>query len=446
MRIIASTIFLISLISSSACFSEGKDSKLLETTLTPSGAERAGNSSGSIPAWSGGMLKGVAEISAEGSYANPFYDEKPLVVIDINNYIQHQDFLTEGQIAMLKRYEGYYIPVYQTHRSTRLPEKYNNQTKINLNTVVLNEDGYGLRNYEYAVPFAIPDHPLEVLWNHLTRYRGGSINREFATALVGSNGEKNIVTYHHWVAFREAFTDLPDGDNRLNNAFIRTLSPARFASTATLVQDSLDMTRNDRAAWQYNPGQRRVRRAPTLAYDASARHGAGIITTDSVDGFTGKPDRYDWSLQGKKELYIGYNAYDLGDKSISYDQLLNNDYLNPELTRYEKHRVWVLDADLKPGQRHMYAKRRFYIDEDSWQIMAVDIYDSKKILWRVFESHLIQMHDSDTPITIIEGTFDLMSGQYATNFMINETKSAARFGLPASINDFTPNALRRSGR
>lgn len=425
---------------------ETMDVNRLGMDLTPMGSIRAGNESGTIPEWTGGMAAGAAPIEANGHYHNPFADEKPLYVITAQNYQQYSDVLSEGQIARFKTYPSFRMPVYRTHRSTALPEAYYQKTRENQGVVTLENNGHTLANYEYGIPFALPTQPLEVIWNHLTRYRGGSIDREFATATVASNGTTAVVTYHQWLAWREVFADLPAGDDRLYNTLVRVLTPARLAGLVTLVQDSMDTSSNPRAAWQYNPGQRRVRRAPTLSYDTSARYSSGIVTSDGVDGYGGAPDRYDWTLVGQQELLIGYNAYDLADKTVTYQQMLTPNHLNPDMTRYEQHRVWVVEAELKNGSRHMYQARRFYVDADSWQIMASDIYDGRNTLWRLYESHLKQMHDIDTPITAIEVTHDLLSGQYATNFMINESKTRAVFGKPASISDYSTTALRQAGR
>ncbi len=48
---------------------------------------------------------------------------------------------------------------------------------------------------------------------------------------------------------------------------------------------------------------------------------------------------------------------------------------------------------MREGTSHIYAKRTFYVDEDSWQIMAVDNYDQRGELWRVQEGHQVQAYD-----------------------------------------------------
>jgi hypothetical protein len=158
--------------------------------------------------------------------------------------------------------------------------------------------------------------------------------------------------------------------------------PARQKGQMTIVHEALDQVKNERKAWVYIPGARRVRRAPTVGYDTPDGPG-GLVTVDDSLGFNGALDRFTWNLVGKKEVYIPYHAYKFDDPKVKYDTLLQKGHANPEYMRYELHRVWIVEADLKDGQRHVYKKRRFYIDEDSWQIVLLESYDGRGELWRV---------------------------------------------------------------
>lgn len=145
-------------------------------------------------------------------------------------------------------------------------------------------------------------------------------------------------------------------------------------------------------------------------------------------------------------MLVGYNAFQLASKDLKYADVLTPGYLNPDLVRYEKHRVWVIEAVLKPSARHVYAKRRFYVDEDTWQIMASDIYDSRGELWRNYESYLTQQHDVELPFTALEATYDLISGGYATNYMTNEVQKKMDVGFTTQKAEFTPAQLKRLGK
>ncbi|MBD9516182.1 DUF1329 domain-containing protein [Pseudomonas sp. PDM22] len=422
------------------------DAALLDGKLTPVGAERAANADGSIPAWTGGMKAGAAAIAGNGDYSDPFASEQPLYVVSKANLAQYKDLLSPGQQAMFVRYPDYRMRVFPSHRSAVIPQAYLDESRKNLTQTGLADNGNGLTNYHFGVPFPEPTEALEVLWNHITRYRGGSIARDFSSATVQAKGDYTLVTYRQLVGFREKISDLEPEANLLFYTRVQTNSPSRYAGEVTLVQEPINQVSTPRAAWQYNPGQRRVRRAPTVAYDNSARYSFGQVVSDSVDGFNGAPDRYDWKLIGKREMLVGYNAFGLASKQVGYDQMLKPGYINPDVNRYEKHRVWVIEATLKPGARHVYGKRRFYIDEDTWQVMASDIYDNRGELWRNYESFLTMYHDLQLPMTAAEATYDLISGIYAVNYLTNAIDHRAEFGKEVKEAEFTPAELKRLGK
>ncbi|MFK8402302.1 DUF1329 domain-containing protein [Pseudomonas sp. BGr12] len=422
------------------------DAALLDGKLTPVGAERAANADGSIPAWTGGMKAGAAAIASNGDYSDPFASEQPLYVVSKANLAQYKDLLSPGQQAMFVRYPDYRMRVFPSHRSAVIPQAYLDESRKNLTQTGLADNGNGLTNYHFGVPFPEPTEALEVLWNHITRYRGGSIARDFSSATVQAKGDYTLVTYRQLVGFREKISDLEPEANLLFYTRVQTNSPSRYAGEVTLVQEPINQVSTPRAAWQYNPGQRRVRRAPTVAYDNSARYSFGQVVSDSVDGFNGAPDRYDWKLIGKREMLVGYNAFGLASKQVGYDEMLKPGYINPDVNRYEKHRVWVIEATLKPGARHVYGKRRFYIDEDTWQVMASDIYDNRGELWRNYESFLTMYHDLQLPMTAAEATYDLISGIYAVNYLTNAIDHRAEFGKDVTEAEFTPAELKRLGK
>ncbi|MBF6037314.1 MULTISPECIES: DUF1329 domain-containing protein [Pseudomonas] len=422
------------------------DPGLIGSKLTPMGSEKAANADGSIPAWTGGIAANAAIVSSNGDYADPFAGEKPLYTVTKDNVSQYKNVLTPGQVAMFGRFPDYRMPVYPTHRTANLPKTDQDEAKANLGKVELADGGYGLKNYSFGVPFAEPTEPLEVLWNHLTRYRGGSFVREIASATVQDQGQSTVVTYNQVAAFRDRIKDLDPQENLLFFYRAQTLTPSRYAGEVTLIHEPMNQVTEARAAWQYLPGQRRVRRAPTVSYDSSARYSFGQITSDGTDGFNGAPDRYDWKLIGKQELLVGYNAYKLNSKTLKYADLLKPGHLNTDPLRYEKHRVWVIEATLKPDARHVYGKRRFYIDEDSWQILASDMYDSRGELWRLFEAHYAMLYDVQVPTTVAETTYDLISGRYGVSQMTNEVNQKVAYGAPMVKADFTPAEIRRLGK
>ena len=233
-----------------------------------------------------------------------------------------------------------------------------------------------------------------------------------------------------------------------NKAFFFTsffVSPPTLVGTVFLVHEPVDQVKESRSAWIYNAGQRRVRRAPDLAYDAVNDGTEGMRFTDQYDAYNGAPDRYDWKLVGKKEMYIPYNAYKIGEKKVKYADVIQKNHANPDLTRYELHRVWVVEATLKAGQKHSYGKRTFLLDEDSWNVVWEDAYDTRGSLWRVGAHGFVQYYDVGVPWTRYNTFHDLTNGNYMLSGLDNESKGAVLFGQKGKIADFQPDALRRMG-
>jgi hypothetical protein len=199
-----------------------------------------------------------------------------------------------------------------------------------------------------------------------------------------------------------------------------------------------------RRAWVYNAGRRRVTRAPNVAYDNPGTASDGLRTSDQFDMFNGAPDRYNWKLVGKRELLVPYNAYTLHSDHTKISDILKPLHLNQDLARYELHRVWVIDATLKPNTSHIYSRRTFYLDEDSWQILIADQYDARGQLWRVSEAHCINYYDAQVFWSTIEAITDLQNGRYLVGGLDNESPMYD-FTLKLSPSDFTPDSLRREG-
>ncbi|KHL70464.1 MULTISPECIES: DUF1329 domain-containing protein [Pseudomonas] len=442
-------VLAISLLAGSvmAAVPESEAAKL-GTTLTPLGAEKAGNAAGTIPAWTGGLPKNAGTVDSRGFLSDPFAAERPLFTITAKNVEQYKDKLTPGQLAMFKRYpDTFRMPVFTTHRTATVPESVIQATRQNATRTKLLAGGNGLEDFRVANAFPIPKNGLEVIWNHITRYRGGSVRRMVTQATPQVNGSYNLVYFNEEFAFREALKDY-DPSKPSNVLFYfkqRVTAPARLAGNVLLVHETLDQVKEPRLAWLYNAGQRRVRRAPQVSYDGPGTAADGMRTSDQLDMYNGAPDRYDWKLVGKKELYIPYNSYRLDSPNLKYSDILKAGHINQDLTRYELHRVWHVEATLKSGERHIYAKRDFYIDEDTWQAAIIDQYDGRGNLWRVSEAHAQYYYDNQVPWYTLETSYDLQSGRYLALGMKNEEKRAYEFGFTATESEFTPAALRQSG-
>ncbi|SFM41500.1 DUF1329 domain-containing protein [Marinobacter zhejiangensis] len=425
--------------------SAGEAAKLGDT-LTAMGAEVAGNGD-EIPAWDGGMQSIPAGYKNDGIYLDPFAGEQPQFTINQGNVDQYADRLSPGQVAMIRKYSDYVIPVYPTHRTSAYPESIEQETIANATAVELVQGGNGLANYQNATPFPIPQNGLEAIWNHITRYRGGSVQRNVAQVTPQENGNFSPVKFQDELTWRAFLSDYnPNEDANVLFYFKQAITaPARLAGNVLLVHETIDQVAEPRRAWVYNAGQRRVRRAPQVAYDGPGTASDGMRTSDNFDMYNGAPDRYDWELVGKKEMYIPYNSYRLVDRGLSYNELVKPGHINQDYTRYELHRVWHVRATLKSGERHIYAQRDIYIDEDTWQAAVIDHYDGRGELWRVAEAHSMYFYDQEVPWYAIEVLYDLLSGRYLANGLTNEETNPYQFGVERSARDYTPAALRRAG-
>ncbi|MBK5376653.1 DUF1329 domain-containing protein [Pseudomonas sp. TH08] len=419
----------------------------LGKSLTPMGAEMAGNADGSIPAWKP-LPKNAGTVDSKGFLSNPYGSEQPLFTITAQNVDKYKDKLAPGQYAMFKRYpDTFKMPVYASHRGATVPDDVFAAIKKNATTTNLVAGGNGLENFDTAVPFPIPKTGLEVIWNHITRYRGGSVTRLVTQATPQTNGSFSLVYFQDQFVFRDKMKDY-DPKNPGNVLFYfkqKVTAPARLAGTVLLVHETLDQVKEPRKAWVYATGQRRVRQAPQVSYDGPGTAADGLRTSDNLDMYNGAPDRYDWALEGKKEIYIASNSYKIDSPTLKYADIIKAGHINQDLTRYELRRVWHVVATLKPGQRHIYAKRDFFIDEDTWQAAVIDHYDGRGQLWRVAEAHAEDYYDKQVPWYALETLYDLQSGRYLALGMKNEEKQAYDFGFSASKSEFQPGNLGQDG-
>jgi Protein of unknown function (DUF1329). len=418
------------------------DAARLGADLTPLGAEKGANADGSIPAWTGGLCAPPAGWSAAKGYTDPFASDKPKFTITAANAEQYKDKLTAGTLAMLKKYAEFKMPVYETRRTACYPQEVYAQVKDMATKLDL--QGFAVTGGRSVVPFPIPQSGLEVMWNHQQRYLGGGISRDYHSFPVRSSGDFYKIGVHEYRIFNQNL-DQPQ-DNLLLAFLSYFTAPATLEGTVFLVHEPLDQVKQGRSAWIYNAGQRRVRRAPDLAYDNVNDGTEGIRVTDQFDAWNGAPDRYDWKLVGKKEIYIPYNSYKLANKALKYkDDIIRKNTPNSDLMRYELHRVWAVEGTLKKGSKHIYGKRTFYLDEDTWTVVYEDAYDTRNNLWRVAIHPVIQFYDAKVPWYRANIWHDLNNQSYLLSLLDNEIKTPWKFGEKGKWSDFQPDALRRIG-
>lgn len=422
--------------------------------LTPFGGEVAGNADGSIPAWNPkwkGFPPGM-EYEKDLKRPNPYEDEKPILIITADNYQEHKDNLTEGQQALFARYPHYRMEVYPSHRDFGFNDRIAKKVKRNATHTELVNNNEGVGNFVGGPAFPIPQSGQEVLWNSRTNGCQQTMHVHYDGYGVFANGERahDAVDYRTSNPFNNP--DLPwdateevVGDRVVHTLTART-APVRKKGQLTAVQDPLDYKANKRNAWTYDPGTRRVRKAPAIGYDNPDGPG-GLQTIDDHKGYNGAFDRFDYTLLGKKEIYIPYHNYKYNNpKYGTLDDRLTKNFPNPEYVRFEKHRVWAVEGNLAEGKRHAYKKRRWYLDEDSWNPVLSENFDGRGNLWRVglFLSdyqYAIQCYEKHT-----QAFMDLPSGHYVTNWITLNRKDFDHSLKFMTKDKFTPANLRKAAK
>jgi hypothetical protein len=369
------------------------NASLLQTILTPMGAERASNADGSIPAWTGGYTT-IPDGWKVGEYMpSPFDNEQPLLVITAANMAQYSDKLSEGVMVMMREY-GFSIKVYPTHRTAAAPQEIYDNIALNVSRAQLNTAGgrFGFTNAFGGIPFPIPDVSdpsvagVQIIWNHNSRWCGYG-NANIASGYAVSNGlvalsieggGKTDYPYYKKGGSLATYTGLQQRIYANYNA------PANDVGQELISLSFTNPYENPDESWELLNGQGRVRKAPEVGYDTPAGQADGNANYDEYYGFNSSPDRYDWTFIGKKEMYIPYHNNSMLALSAVPAHLAH--FLDPNVVRFELHRVWVVEAKLHPGARNVMARRRFYIDEDTWTIGANDTYDGND---NIFHTGLI---------------------------------------------------------
>ena len=412
--------------------------------LTPLGAEKAGNAEGTIPEWTGGITQPLSGYKLGDHHPDPFANDQPLFTITGKNVDQYSNKLSPGQIAILKKYAGFKMKVYPTRRSAAFPQRIYAAVKVNAGRAKLVDSGNGVKGAIIGIPFPSPQNGQEAIWNHILRYRGDTLQRTSNEAVVSAGGQYYLENKKEALYFIYSHKGMTP--ERLKNVFLyfkqHFKSPVRRAGQISLTHDTINQVAEGRHSWLYNPGLRRVNRAPFIAYDNPANEAR---TIDQFDMFNGAIDRYTWELVGKQELYVPYNAYTLHSGDLKYSAIIKPQHIDCDLARYELHRVWKIEAKLKPGSSHVYARRTYYLDEDSWQALIIDHYDGRNQIWRVAEGHVINYYEVPLLWTTLQTNYDLQSRSYGVMGMNNQ-ESEINFRAKLSPADFRPSALRRDAQ
>ena len=425
------------------------EAKQLGTTLTAAGAEKAGNKDGTIPEYTGGLTTPPAGFQAgSGIRPDPFATEKPRLVIDGKNAAQHADKLTEGAKELLKRYPTMRVDVYPTHRTAAVPKFVLDNTLKNATAAKTSDGGITLENVVAGYPFPIPKSGYEVMWNHIMHYKGLGWDAKYDSFNVDSAGVATLSTtgeaWWSWPIYDPKKTGVINTTDPFWLVKLDYIGPARRNGEGLLIWDTLAPLKQGRRAWQYLPGQRRVKLAPDIAYDTPNPGTAGASTYDDASLFNGAMDRFDFKLIGKKEMYVPYSEYKLTYAKPTTD-ITKPNHINPDFVRWELHRVWVVEATLKADKRHIYSKRVFYIDEDTWAALASDEYDGRGQLYRAGFAFQSQSYDAMAAWEDTTAYFDFSSGLYAISALTGPYFGVKYMSEPKAQSFWASEALAGAG-
>lgn len=448
-HLIASAVLAVMAGSALAAVS-ADEAKKLGTTLTHLGAEQAGNADKSIPEYTGGLTTPPASYKkGSGVRPDPYAAEKPLYSIKAADLAKYESKLTAGTRKLLTLNPGTMrVDVYPSHRSMAVTKSVADNTLKNATSVKTTDGGLGLEGTYAGIPFPIPKTGNEAMWNHLLRYAGPTQFAKYDSINVDTAGKAVLATTGEIHVEYPYYDAKHSGVSADNDIYFRTkiayTAPARRAGEALLVQDYNNPMKFGRKAWQYLPGQRRVKLAPDIGYDTPNPGAAGMTTYDDAWVYNGAMDRYDFKLVGKREMLIPYNSFKLVYAKDPYTVTTAN-HLNPDYVRWEMHRVWVVEATLKEGKRHIYAKRTFYLDEDSWVAVASDQYDASGQLFRAGFIYTNPSYEIPAPATTGQSFHDFISGGYNVSGLMGAYDVGLKFidALPAA--QWTADGLAGAG-
>ena len=396
----------------------------------PWGALKAGSKDGSIPAWDGGLPANTSPPGFKkdsGFWADPYAADKPLYTVTAANMAQYADKLSEATKELLKRYPTFRIDVYPTRRPANYSAWFVENTRKNAaGRCKAIEDGEAVTGCYGGTPFAVPKTGQEAMWNMMLTNKGASswtygqawyVDGGGNKVMTGEVNNRNQNDYFNQKLTSEEF--YAKGGQYFMNNNIYT-APARITGEGNLQRKFINPVQQPDKTWAYTPGQRRVRLSPDASYDFPVATAAGAMLYDEIYAFSGRLDRFDWKLVGTKELLIPYNNYKyLAGKP---DDILMKGHPNPDAMRWELHRVTVVDATLKPGARHVAAKRRFYMDEDIPNAVVIDAWDATGKLSRGILNPTVWGYDKQAVVQGGTFYFDFGTGAWYNSSILGGYK------------------------
>lgn len=461
MRLIISTVTAVALslsaVGATAQMSPENVARLGKD-LNPIGGLKAGSEDGLLAEWTGSVVGLPAGLEWDGPgtpYSDPWPDEQPLFVITRNNMEQYLARLSPGQIAMFETYpDTFRMPVYPGHRDFAFYPEFYEKVLYNAHNSKLINDNEGIEGFVGGAAFPVPATGPEAVWFTRTTGAYETNEGEYSDIAVFPNGtrstrrsrflqESPYASRNNPVSAEYEYPELGEF-----GGYIMTYvtEPARDKGLITSIFEPYDYSKNAREVWRYLPGSRRVRRAPTVGFDTPDGPG-GLKTVDEVRGFNGSMERFDWQLLGRQEIFVPYHNYRFDEPELSYDELLPRFHANPDYMRYELKRVWVAEGTLKEGERHIYGKRRIYVDEDTGFALITENYDGHGELWKVVLTNSIYEYGGQAYARRAQMYHDLRAGAYIAERLINDSAPMLYDVNPRKgPTYFSPSNVRKLGK
>lgn len=326
-------------------------------------------------------MRPIALLTLSLLLPNPGVADAPLFSIDRDRAAAHAEVLAPGHRALLDALpEGFRIDV---HATTEVAAEV-----ASGNPARLDADGR-ISAIGSGLPFPViepgdPDGGLKAIWNHRLRLRGSGRERATWQASIAADGSVRRVD----VRQRLRLPADPQGEDRVAQHALAIVAPARLAGSLKLLDEPLA---GPMQGWQRSPGPwlPSLRATTDAGADTPLIGSDGLFVEDQRDGFAGSPDRWRWKLVARRRLVMPWNAQalqvgDAGDVAT----LLRPHHPDPARLRHELRDVWVVDADLKPGESSPWPSRRYYLDAATWQVLLVELQGPDGRLARLHEVHV----------------------------------------------------------
>ena len=428
-----------------------EEAKQLGTTLTVWGAEKAGNKEGTIPAYTGEKIAPPAGWDRKKQGFPDPWGEKPLFTITAQNVAKYADKL-DGMVEVFKKYPNFRMDIYPTHRIFAMPKYVVDNSIKNATGCKTSQDQYSLDGCYPGVLFPIPKTGNQVMWNKLLNYGSNAwVSENVSTYVTPVSGSPvlqsaNLITTE-LPLYNPANTKVIGHDDVYFRARVDQTGPARGNGNKYVFLYSVNTIDVGSRAWSYIPGQRRVKLSPDLAYDTPSPISGGASLMDEQTGFLGAMDRFDFKLAGKKEKYIMANNFNLTDPRVCPDSKVTGtkNFPNPDCVRWELHRVWVVEAKLKPQYRHVYKTRKFFFDEDGFIPGGQEGYDGAGTLYRITNSSSYSFFNGGGTSSQGMVEMDLLTGIWTLQGAYGSEGGAYYVIPPVNDHFFTPDSLAAEG-